>query len=129
MVDWLQSDRRAPGEPRFPGLKAVAVVKACVERDGKTTTSRRFFLSSLALDPTLLARAVRTHLGIENRLHWVLDVVFHDDLMRLRTQEGPKNMATIKHIAMNLIRNAPRKAATRPSEKPQGGIRNTSKSS
>ena len=45
--------------------------------------------------------------GIENRLHWVLDVVFHDDLMRLRTEEGPKNIATIKHMTMNLIRAAP----------------------
>ena len=110
-VDWLQSNCRAsprhfPGEPRFPGLKAIAMVEACVERDGKVTTSRRYFLSSLALDPALLARAVRAHWGIENRLHWVLDVVFHDDLMRLRTESGPKNMATIKHMAMNLIRAA-----------------------
>jgi predicted transposase YbfD/YdcC len=45
-------------------------------------------------------------LGIENRLHWVLDVDFHDDLMRLRTNHEPKNMAAIKHMAMNLIRSA-----------------------
>ena len=119
-VDWLQSDRSAPGEPRFPGLKAIAMVEACVERDGKTTTSRRFFLSSLALDPTLLARAVRAHWGIENRLHWVLDVVFHDDLMRLRTDEGPKNMATIKHMAMNLIRMAPGKDSLKSKRKAAG---------
>lgn len=53
--------------------------------------------------------ALRAHWGIENRVHWVLDVVFHDDLMRLRTDNGPKNMATVKHIAMNLIRAAPGK--------------------
>lgn len=88
-VDWLHADRPAPGEPRFPGLKAVAMVEAEVERDGRTTTSRRYFLSSPALDPALLARAVRAHGGIENRLHWVLDVVFHDDLMRLRTDMEP----------------------------------------
>ena len=105
-VGWLQGQRRAPGEPRFPGLKAIAMVEALTERDGRTTTSRRFFLSSIALDERLLARAVRAHWGIENRLHWVLDVVFHDDLMRLRTDNGPQNMATIKHMAMNLIRSA-----------------------
>ena len=105
-VAWLNGDRRAPGEPRFPGLKAIAMVEAEVERGGKTTIARRFFLSSLPLDPPLLARAVRAHWGIENRLHWVLDVVFHDDLMRLRTDNGPRNMSTIKHMAMNLIRNA-----------------------
>jgi predicted transposase YbfD/YdcC len=105
-VDWLTTDRRFPGEPRFPGLKAIAMVEATVERRGIVTTARRYCLSSLPIDPRTLARAVRAHWGIENRLHWVLDVVFHDDLMRLRTQHGPKNMATIKHMAMNLIRAA-----------------------
>jgi predicted transposase YbfD/YdcC len=105
-VAWLNGDRCAPGEPRFPGLKAIAMVEATVERGGRTSTSRRFFISSLPLDERLLARAVRAHWGIENRLHWVLDVVFHDDLMRLRTENGPRNMATIKHMAMNLIRAA-----------------------
>ncbi len=62
--------RRTPGEQRFPGLRAIAMLKASVERDGKTTTARRFFLSSLALDPQLLARAVRAHWGFEPRLHW-----------------------------------------------------------
>ena len=105
-VDWLTTDRRFPGEPRFPGLKAIAMVEATVERNGAVTTARRYFVASLPIDPRTLARAVRAHWGIENRLHWVLDVVFHDDLMRLRTKHGPKNMATIKHMAMNLIRGA-----------------------
>ncbi len=105
-VDWLTTDRRFPGEPRFPGLKAIATVEATVERRGTVTTARRYFLSSLPLDPRTLARAVRAHWGIGNRLHWVLDVVFHDDPMRLRTDHGPKNMATIRHMAMNLIRGA-----------------------
>ncbi len=105
-VDWLTTDRRFPGKPRFPGLKAIATVEATVERRGTVTTARRYFLSSLPLDPRTLARAVRAHWGIGNRLHWVLDVVFHDDPMRLRTHHGPKNMATIRHMAMNLIRGA-----------------------
>ena len=105
-VDWLLSDRRYPDEWRFPGLKAIAMVEAAVERGGKTSVERRYFLSSLALDAPLLARAVRAHWHVENRLHWVLDVVFHDDLMRLRTDHGPKNRATIKHMAMNLLRGA-----------------------
>ena len=45
-------------------------------------------------------------MGIESRLHWVFDIVFHDDLMRLRTEHGPKNMATIKHMALNLVEAA-----------------------
>lgn len=61
-------------------------------------------LSSIKLDAKTFARAVRTHWGIENRLHWILDVVFHDDLARLRTGHGPENMAIVKHIALNLVR-------------------------
>ena len=110
-VDWLKTSRRFPGEPRFPDLAAIASVEAEVERDGKITTARRFYLSSAALDAKLFARAVRAHWGIENRLHWVMDVVFHDDLMRLRTEHGPANMATVKHAALNLIRAIPDKAS------------------
>jgi predicted transposase YbfD/YdcC len=99
-VAWL---RAAPGEPRFPGLKAIARVEAEVESGGKTTLARRYYLSSAPLDATTFARAVRAHWGVENRLHWVLDVVFHDDLARLRTGSGPENMAVVKHMALNLL--------------------------
>lgn len=105
-VAWLITDRRFPGEPRFPGLKAIAMVEAQVERAGQTSKERRFFLSSMPLDAGLFAKAVRSHWHIENRLHWVLDVVFHEDLSRLRSGTGPQNMATIRHMAMNLIRGA-----------------------
>lgn len=76
-----------------------------VERHGKTQHERRYYLSSAKLDAEAFAQAVRAHWGIENRLHWVLDVVFHDDLVRLRTDNGPHNMALVRHIAMNLVRN------------------------
>lgn len=108
-VAWLSTDRRFPGEPRFPGLAAIAMVEAEVERDGKTSRERRYFLSSAPLDARLFARAVRCHWHVENRLHWVLDVVFHDDLCRLRSGFGPQNMAVVRHFAMNLLRNAPGK--------------------
>lgn len=106
-VGWLATNRRFPGEPRFPDLAALAMVEAEVERDGRTTLARRYDLSSAPLDARLFARAVRAHWHVENRLHWVMDVVFRDDLMRLRTEHGPANMATIKHTALNLIRAIP----------------------
>jgi predicted transposase YbfD/YdcC len=105
-VAWLASDRRHPGDITFPGLAMIGMVEATVERDGKTTTSRRYYLSSAKLPAETFARAVRSHWGIENRLHWVLDVVFHDDLARLRTGHGPENMAIVRHMAVNLVRQA-----------------------
>jgi predicted transposase YbfD/YdcC len=104
-IDWLWSDRRYKDEPRFPHLAMIAMVESRTERSGKIQTERRYYLSSAKLSPETFAAAVRAHWGIENRLHWVLDVVFHDDLARLRTGFGPQNMAMIKHIAMNLVRN------------------------
>jgi predicted transposase YbfD/YdcC len=103
-VDWLTTDRRFPGEPRFPGLAAIAMVEAEVERNGSTSLERRYYLSSMPLDAKLFAYAVRCHWHVENRLHWVLDVVFHEDLSRLRSAAGPQNMATVRHMAMNLLR-------------------------
>lgn len=104
-VDWLFSDRRYADEPRFPHLAMIGMVETKVERNGKTEHDRRYYLSSAKLDAKTFAQAVRAHWGIENRLHWVLDVVFHDDLARLRTANGPHNMALVRHIAMNLVRH------------------------
>lgn len=104
-VGWLLSDRRYPHEPRFPHLAAIAMVETRVERAGRRETERRYYLSSARLDARSFAQAVRAHWHVENRLHWVLDVVFHDDLTRLRTGHGPENMAVVRHIAMNLVRN------------------------
>ena len=104
-VDWLFSDRRYKDEPTFPHLKMIGMVETSVMRCGKTVRERRYYLSSAKLSAKSFAAAVRAHWGIENRLHWVLDVVFHDDLARLRTGNGPQNMAIVKHMAMNLVRN------------------------
>ena len=119
-VGWLTTDRRFPGEPRFPDLAAIAMVEAVVEHRGRTTTARRYFLCSAALEAKALAAAVRAHWGIENRLHWVMDVVFHDDLMRLRTEHGPANMATVRHMALNLLRAVPGKQSMAVKRKSAG---------
>ncbi len=105
-IDWLFSDRRYPGEVAFPGLAMIAMVEAETERGGKTSHERRYYLCSAKLDAATFAKAVRAHWGIENRLHWVLDVIFRDDLARLRTGHGPQNMAVVKHFAVNLVHAA-----------------------
>jgi predicted transposase YbfD/YdcC len=87
-------------------LTSIGLIEREVERNGKCETSRHVYISSSPPDAELLARAARAHWGIENRLHWVLDVIFHDDLCRLRTGFGPQNFAVVRHIALNLLKNA-----------------------
>ena len=99
-VDWLA------GDSRFPGIKTIAMVENRVERNGETSCERRYYISSAILLAVLFANAVRCHWHFENRLHWVLDVSFREDLSRLRTGHGPHNMATVRHMAMNLLRSA-----------------------
>ena len=103
-VDWLNAARHYPGAPSFRGVRAIAMVEAEVGGGGKISLEWRYFLSSLALDARLFAQAVCCHWHVETRLHWVLDVVFHEDLSRLRSGYGPQNMATVRHVAMNLLR-------------------------
>jgi predicted transposase YbfD/YdcC len=116
-IDWLTSDRRFPGEWRFDGL---AMVESETERAGKNATERRYYLSSAKLSAQQFAAAVRAHWHVENRLHWVMDVVFHDDLMRLRSRNGPANMAAVRHMSLNLIRNINDKASLKVRRKPIG---------
>lgn len=92
-------------------------LEATLERNGKTSVARRYYLSTAPLSAKQFAHAARAHWGVENRLHWVLDVVFHDDLMRLRTENGPANMAPIKHAALNLIKEIPDKAGLKINKK------------
>ena len=105
-IAWLFSDRRYPGEMAFPGLAMIGMVESQTERDGRTERERRYYLCSTKLNPETFGRVVQSHWGIENRLHWTLDVVFHDDLARLRTGHGPANMAVVKHMALNLLQKA-----------------------
>lgn len=94
-------------------MRAVKVASRCtwsppgrpVSASFSARRERRYYLSSTTLDAGTFAAAVRAHWGVENRLHWVLDVVFHDDLARLRSHNGPQNMAVVKRMAMNLVRN------------------------
>jgi predicted transposase YbfD/YdcC len=96
----------------------IGMVETRVQRNGTVARERRYCLSSTKLDAKTFAAAVRAHWSIENRLHWVLDVVFHDDLTRLRSQNGPQNMAVVKHMAMNLVRNPKGKDSLKVRRKP-----------
>jgi predicted transposase YbfD/YdcC len=105
-VDWLSGDRRFPGEFRLPNAATIIRVQSRTELADRCRFETRYYISSAMLSAEQAAFAVRGHWGIENRLHWVLDVVFADDQSRLRKGHGAKNMAIVRHFAINMIRAA-----------------------
>ena len=97
------------------------MIESETERGDVVEKERRYYLCSSKLDAETFARVVRGHWGIENRLHWMLDVVFHDDLARLRSGHGPTNMAIVKHTAMNLLTQAKSITSLKNRRKKAGG--------
>jgi len=105
-VDWLDGDRRFPGELRLPHAATLIRVQSRAELSDRSRIETRYYISSADLSAKQAAEAVRGHWGIENQLHWVLDVVFAEDQSRLRKGHGATNMAIVRHFAINLIRSA-----------------------
>lgn len=89
---------------KWEGLRSVGMVEAIREVGGKTTVERRYCLPSLPLDVETFARAVRGHWGVENKLHWVLDVWFREDQSRARAGHAAENLATLQRLALNLLK-------------------------
>jgi predicted transposase YbfD/YdcC len=119
-VDWLDGARRFPGELRLPGAACLVRAETRVEAKGATRSETRFFIASRALAAAEAAEAIRGHRAIENRLHWVLDVAFADDQSRLRKGYGARNMATVRHFALNLVRTATDKPSIKSRRKIAG---------
>ncbi|MEO0373270.1 MAG: ISAs1 family transposase [Cyanobacteria bacterium P01_A01_bin.17] len=89
---------------QWKGLKRVGMVESQRRIPGQATSiERRYYLVSLDGGVERFAHAVRGHWGIENRVHWSLDVVFHEDDSRIRLGHAPENMALIRKIALNLL--------------------------
>jgi predicted transposase YbfD/YdcC len=88
----------------WEGLRSVGVVEAVREINGRTSTERRYYMSSLPLDAERFAKAVRGHWGIENQLHWRLDVLFGEDQSRARSGYAAENLAALRRWALNLLK-------------------------
>ncbi len=97
-IEWFQD------KPLWKNLTSIGMVESLRKVKGKTSIERRYFLSSLPLNAQRFAKAVRGHWGIENALHWSLDVTFREDDSRARTKNAAQNVASLRRIAINLIK-------------------------
>jgi len=96
-VGWLQK------RIKWPGLKSIVCIEAVREIDGKTSTQRRYYLSSRdGRDAAAMLGAIRGHWGIENRLHWALDVSLGEDACRVRQGHAAENFSRVRRLALNL---------------------------
>ncbi|MGH6874930.1 MAG: ISAs1 family transposase [Aestuariivirgaceae bacterium] len=110
-VTWLQERHD------WPGLKGVVMVESTREIGDEIERETRFYITSLVWLASQMGPVIRSHWGIENSLHWVMDMLFRDDECRIRTDHAPANFTTIKHMAQNLLRKAPGKDSMRVKRK------------
>ena len=85
------------------GLTTVVMVVRSIQYWNKTTNEVQFYLTSLASDANKIGSAIRQHWGIENSVHWTLDVTFHEDECRIRSLHSPQNFALLRRIALNAL--------------------------
>ena len=97
-VEWIYNKKD------WANLAAIGVVESIRQIKDKTTTERRYYIASIHQDAKLFAKAVRSHWGVENKVHWVLDMVFNEDKSKIRKDHAPANMAITRQIGLNLLR-------------------------
>jgi predicted transposase YbfD/YdcC len=97
-LDWLE------GRQEWEDLKSVVIVEAERFIGDKLSVETRYYLSSLANDAEVLNGAVRSHWGVENSLHWVLDVTFDEDRSRIKKENAPENFGLLRRLALCLLK-------------------------
>lgn len=90
-------------ENKWNKLNSIGMVESVRTENGKTTVETRYYISSLNLDAKKFGESIRSHWGIENSLHWILDVALNEDDCRIRKDNAPQNFAVLRHIAVNLL--------------------------
>lgn len=92
------------GVQNWAGIRSIAMVVCTRLIDARQTKYVRYYISSLLGNADRILQVVRKHWAIENELHWVLDVVLNEDHSRVRKDQSPENLAVLRHIALNLLK-------------------------
>lgn len=101
-LDWLS------GREDWGNLLGLGMVRTKVDKSGTISEETRYYITSLR-NVESFARAVRAHWGVENSLHWCLDMTFHEDYSRIRKDNSAENMAVVRHIALDILKHYPEK--------------------
>ena len=102
-ISWLQKHHQ------WPGLRTVAMVRSTVQRGAKRTEETRFYITSLPADARRINEVARMHWGIENKLHWRLDVTFNEDKAGIRNDNAAENMDIVRKWALNVLSKSKKK--------------------
>jgi predicted transposase YbfD/YdcC len=102
-IDWL------PMKEDWQGLRCIVMLKSYRTIDGNTSEEKRYYISSLPPMVERIARATRDHWGIENKVHWVLDVDFQEDLSQISTGHAAENFSILRRLSLNVLRLDPDK--------------------
>jgi predicted transposase YbfD/YdcC len=97
-IGWL------PGKEEWTGLKTICMAVRTRDVNGETSTEASYFISSHENHASTIAKSVRKHWGIENDLHWCLDIAFREDHCRVRKDHAPENFGILRHMATNLLK-------------------------
>ena len=100
----LPAPKSLPGFALWKGLETIGMVILCSLRDGKETIEVRYYISSLAMGVERFARAVRSHWGVENGCHWVLDMTYREDESRIREKALRENFAWLNRFTLSLLK-------------------------
>jgi predicted transposase YbfD/YdcC len=104
---WVFDDlSRLPALQQWPSIAAIGIAERITEKEDKTEVDRRYFIISKSMTAKEFAVSVRSHWGIENGLHWMLDVCFHEDQSRIRNGKAAQNFSTLRKISLSLLKNA-----------------------
>lgn len=103
---WITSDINIlQGKENWEGIKSIGVVERTREIGEHISVEKHYYITSIESEAELFAKAVRKHWGIENGLHWTLDMAFREDECRIRKDNAPENFSVLRQMALNLLKS------------------------